>query len=470
MYLQFFKFRKKPFHITPDPEFLFLSPSHKEASASILYGIEQRKGFISITGEVGVGKTTILRSYLEGIDPEYTRIVYIFNSALSFHKLLKQIFQELEIPIEEDEPSELVNALLHYLIEEYQKDRNVVLIIDEAQNMPIETLERLRMLSNLETSKDKLLQIILVGQPEFESILDRSELRQLRQRLAIRCRINSLSPEECIAYIQHRLMKASSFYNPVFTKDALKAIAKESNGIPRVINVICDNSLITAFGYQRNPVDLKIVKEVIADLRGSRTKSTFRWRTAFAVAVMALFGLLFLFLGDSLAPNEISSLISRPVVQSSIAGKPEAPPPVATSSPTESTREVMEESIRDESPAEQVKPEAEINSVALVEKIEPAAPPPEEINMELPPPLPPLSERVPGEEGPVEMAQAHNPVAHRLKRGDSISKLLADMHGRVDPRLVKSFRDLNPQIPDLDRVKVGQQILLPQAEGSTNKN
>ena len=177
MYLDFFKFRENPFHITPDPDFLFLSPSHNKAFSSIIYGIEQRKGLVAVTGEVGVGKTTILRSYLEGTDPERIRIVYIFNAALSFDKLLKQIVSELGIAAVDKDLPDLIDSLFLYLIDEYKNDRKVVLIIDEAQNMPVETLERLRMLSNLETSQEKLLQVILVGQPEFENKLNLPELR-----------------------------------------------------------------------------------------------------------------------------------------------------------------------------------------------------------------------------------------------------------------------------------------------------
>ncbi|MHC1725257.1 MAG: AAA family ATPase [Syntrophobacteraceae bacterium] len=463
MYLNFFKFRKNPFHITPDPEFLFLSPSHKEASASILYGIEQRKGFIAITGEVGVGKTTILRSYLEGVDPEKTRIVYIFNSALSFQKLLKQVNLELAIPIEDDDPSELVNRLFYFLIEEYKKDRNIVLIIDEAQNMPVETLERLRMLSNLETSQDKLIQIILVGQPEFEGLLDRPELRQLKQRVAIRCRIASLSAEESMAYIQHRLMKASSFFNPVFTKDALKAIVKESDGIPRIINVLCDNALITAFGYQRNPVDLKIVKEVIADLSGSRPKGFFRWRTAFAVTLMVLAGLLVFFLSDTLVPNEISSITRRPASQTSIEVKPEQVLNPGASSPGKEMqgRVAIEEKVPEEI-FPKTEPEREIASATMLEKIEPVSSPLVEIKMEPSPPA--LPEKAPEVAEPFGLAQNETPKALTVKKGDSIFKLLADMYGRVDQRLVKSFKDLNPQIQDIDKVKVGEEILLPKMQ------
>lgn len=320
MYLDFFKFKREPFHITPDPEFLFLSRSHQEASASIYYGIEQRKGFIAITGEVGVGKTTILRSYLEGTDPERIKIIYIFNSTLTFKNLLKQILSELGLDPGDHDPSELIVQLFEYLIQEYKKDRNVVLIIDEAQNMSVETLEQLRMLSNLETSRDKLVQIVLVGQPEFEKKLELNELRQLKQRVAIRCRIDALSFEESLAYIQHRIMKASSFHNPVFTKGALKEIIKAANGVPRTINILCDNALITAFGYQRTPVDARIVKEVVADFKGQKRRSLFRWKPAMAAAavLVAIAGFSLSGPGGKLLPKEARVLFAS--VTSLIAG------------------------------------------------------------------------------------------------------------------------------------------------------
>jgi general secretion pathway protein A len=278
MYLDFFKFRKNPFHVTPDPDFLFMSPSHNEAFSSISQGIEQRNGLVAVTGEVGVGKTTILRSYLEGTDPARIRIVYIFNAELSFSKLMRQIVSELGIPAVDMDLPGLIDSLFLYLIDEYKNDRRVVLIIDEAQNLPVETLERFRILSNRETSQEKLLQVILVGQPEFENKLNLPELRELKQRVARSCRIDTLQPDESLAYIQHRLMKASSFHNPVFTKDALRLIVKEARGIPRIINVVCDNALITAFGYQRKPVDDKIIKEVIKDLRGGQPGVSYWWK------------------------------------------------------------------------------------------------------------------------------------------------------------------------------------------------
>ena len=193
MYLDFYHLKREPFQVTPDPEFLYLSPSHKEALAAIVYGVEQRKGIIAVTGEVGTGKTTILRSYLGQADPERLKSAYVFNPNVSFPVLLQTIFQELGIPPESGEASEMVDRFHRYLIEEYEKDHTVVLFIDEAQNMPVETLENLRMLSNLESSEDKLLQIVLCGQPELESLLGRNELRQLKSRIAVRANISPLS-------------------------------------------------------------------------------------------------------------------------------------------------------------------------------------------------------------------------------------------------------------------------------------
>jgi general secretion pathway protein A len=475
MYLKFFKFQKNPFHITPDPEFLFLSPSHKEASASIFYGIGARKGFIAITGEVGVGKTTILRSYLEGTDSEKTRIVYIFNAALSFQKLLKQIVLELGIPITDEEPSELVNSLHLYLIEEYKHDRNVVLIIDEAQNMPIETLEHLRMLSNLETSQDKLIQIILVGQPEFDRLLNLPELRQLKQRIAIRCRIDPLSSDESLAYIQHRLTRASSFHNAVFTKGALKEIVKEAKGIPRIINVIGDNALITAFGYDQNPVDSKIIKEVIADLHGRDPAVPVRWRTAVAVSLVVIAALLLFFFRNSLVHKEITTVAAGPPART------ESVNPAEPERSAEPKQEAIEQKVLEKSlpasdadqnapsapvieTAGEPKPETNISETYIEAKQTPVA-------AKAAKPEANISEtyieakRTPVAAEPVQIVQKPAPTLRIVKQGDEIFKILVDVYGRLDEPLVKSFKDLNPQIQDINRVKIGDEILLPVMEG-----
>jgi general secretion pathway protein A len=232
MYHTFYHLKRQPFHITPDPDFLFLSPSHKQALGSIIYGVKNRKGFILITGEVGVGKTTILRSYLEEVPKQKTRIIYIFNSSVSFQNLLKTIYRELGLDPKTEDAAELLNGLYRVLLEEYRQGNAVLLIIDEAQNMPVETLENLRMLSNFETSRDKLLQIVLTGQSEFEKILNRPELRQLKQRIAIRSTIVPFTREESMAYIKHRLAKVTLDESPVFTHRALKRIVRAAGGIP----------------------------------------------------------------------------------------------------------------------------------------------------------------------------------------------------------------------------------------------
>jgi general secretion pathway protein A len=468
MYLEFYKFRKNPFHITPDPEFLFLSPSHKEASASILYGIEQRKGFIAITGEVGVGKTTILRSYLEGTDPERIKIVYIFNAAVTFQKLLRQIFIELGIPLAADESPEL-ESLFHFLIKEYEKDYNVVLIVDEAQNMPVETLEHLRMLSNLETSQDKLLQIVLVGQPEFEAKLNLPELRQLKQRVAIRCRIGPLTAEESRAYIEHRLFRASSFHNPVFTKDALKTIVHESQGIPRIINVLCDNALITGFGYQRKPVNAKIVKEVIVDFKGRHARS-WGWRTVWAASLIVVFGLaFFLFSRDGLIPSDYPSTRLGPPAPA-YSTKPVqtvnvVPPP--TVSVTEQNASVGEDIL----PRVETEPLLPPVSTDIPIDSFKAAEPSKTADLSLPAPVPeqslPQPEKAVKDTAAVELrvnTRKPGTTTRIVKKGDSVFKVLFESYGRLDPKLVQSFKDLNPQIQNLDRVRAGEELLLPQAE------
>lgn len=305
MYLNFYHLKKEPFNVTPDPAFLFLSRCHKEALASIIYAVENRKGFLVITGDVGVGKTTILRSYLETVDREKLKTIYVLNPNVSFKALLKTIFQELNIYTETDEVFEMVNHLQQVLIDEYKHQRNVVLIIDEVQNMPLETLENLRTLSNLETSTDKLIQIVLIGQTEFEKILNRNEIRQLRQRIAIRTVIYPLKRPDSIAYINHRLNKALGNDAMIFTRGALKLIARKGRGIPRNLNILCDNALITGYGYQKNPVTSRIVKEVIADFEGKKKFSSLRWGIAVSTVLLLLTGLFWIYSNKKVILSEL---------------------------------------------------------------------------------------------------------------------------------------------------------------------
>ena len=294
MYAKFYGLDQAPFHITPDADFLFLTPSHKQALGSIIYGLEERKGFIAITGEVGLGKTTILRTLLSRIDTEKNKIIYLLNPCLSFNELLQFLIQEMGQQPIGIESSDLISQLNGLLISEYQNGKTVVLLIDEAHLMPVETIKNLRLISNLETSKDKLLQIVLVGQPELEVILKQDDLRALQQRIAVRAILSPLSPKEGLTYIKHRLDKAGAKGKKIFTKRALSLLVQEGKGVPRRLNILCDNALVTGYGYLKAPVNPRIVKEVIGDFGGITPRSFWarEWLVAsgIAVAIVLAFG------------------------------------------------------------------------------------------------------------------------------------------------------------------------------------
>jgi general secretion pathway protein A len=268
MYLDFYRLRKPPFHTTPDPGFFYMSPAHREALAAIMYGIQQRKGFLAVTGEVGVGKTTVLRTYLSQVGSPKDKTIYLLNPNLSFPELLSSVLRDLDVDPRGLHEAAMVEVLHERLVSEYKAGRNVVLLVDEAQNMPLQTLELLRMLSNLETATDKLIQIVLVGQPELDEILQLHSLRQLNQRIAVKARIRTLTAKESVDYIAHRLAQAGVTRGWVFNDEALRLIVRYGEGIPRKINMICDNALITGLGYQAVPVSGAIVQEVLRDLNG----------------------------------------------------------------------------------------------------------------------------------------------------------------------------------------------------------
>lgn len=264
MYTDYFGFTDKPFNVSPDPKFLYLSGKHQEALASMFYGIQEKKGFISVIGEVGTGKTTLLRSLLNDLD-EKTETVLLFNTNVTFEHLLKNILWDLNIPTHNECKLELIQLLNMFLLEKHSTGGNVALIIDEAQNLSPEVLEEFRMLSNLETEKEKLLQIVLVGQPELNAKLKSPDLRQLTQRIGINCYLTPLNHEDIVKYISHRLTVAGCRDNHLFSKKAINLICKHSGGIPRIINILCDNALLLAFGADRKRIDEGMVKEVIAD-------------------------------------------------------------------------------------------------------------------------------------------------------------------------------------------------------------
>ena len=267
MYCPFFGLQEKPFSITPDPRFLFLSQSHQEALGHLLYGIEERKGFITVTGEVGTGKTLLCRALLNRLG-RHVQTALIFNSFLSEIELLRSVNEDFGIPQGGATRKELIDHLNQYLIGEFSAGRNAVLIIDEAQNLASPVLEQIRMLSNLETERGKLLQIILVGQPELRQQLARPELRQLNQRIALRYHIQPFNRQETEDYINHRLVVAGSHGGVKFSRRALSAIYRLSDGIPRKINLLCDRAMLSAYVHGRSRIELTHVWQAWNELEG----------------------------------------------------------------------------------------------------------------------------------------------------------------------------------------------------------
>ena len=264
MYAQFYGLRESPFALTPDPRYLFMSEPHKEALASAVYGVQERKGFVLILGEVGTGKTTLIRHLLGRFGPNI-RSVFVFNPAVSFIELLQLMLRDLELPCPSMRRVEMIDTLNDYLLKEAAAGRYVVVIIDEAQHLSPTVLEEVRMLSNLETARGKLIQILLVGQPELGEKLGRPELRQLRQRISLVAELKPLSYEDTVQYITHRLEVAGREGGGVFSRRALRVIYRASGGIPRLVNVICDKALVLGYGAGASVVKRRIIKEVLKD-------------------------------------------------------------------------------------------------------------------------------------------------------------------------------------------------------------
>ena len=269
MYTSFFGLNEKPFSITPDPRYLFMSERHAEALAHLVYGVTESGGFIQLTGEVGTGKTTLVRTLLLNRMPENADVAVVLNPQLSAHEFLATICEELEIDVPENSDSSkaLTDALNHHLLKAHAENRRTILVVDEAQNLAPSVLEQVRLLTNLETAKQKLLQIILIGQPELRDLLARNDLRQLAQRITGRYHLKPLSRDETALYVEHRLRVAGAL-GEVFDHGAKREIFRLSKGVPRLINVICDRALLGAYSQESRHVNRRLVKRAAAEVSG----------------------------------------------------------------------------------------------------------------------------------------------------------------------------------------------------------
>jgi general secretion pathway protein A len=265
MYCDFYQMRERPFNVTADPKFLYLNARYREALSSLTYGITHRKGFVTLIGEAGTGKTTLLKRLLDDLD-QTTRTVFVFNTNVTFDEILEYIFGEFDLPVHNGKRLYMLQRLNQFLLEELGKGRNVALLIDEAQDLDYSVLEDLRLLSNLETAKEKILQIVLSGQPELGQKLGNPGLRQLRQRVAVNCRLLPLSREELTEYIQARLTAAGAADPKLFTRDAEERIFEISTGIPRLVNIVCDNALVIGYALGKKRIGADVVNEAAADL------------------------------------------------------------------------------------------------------------------------------------------------------------------------------------------------------------
>lgn len=363
MYLQFFGLSEPPFSITPDPGFVYLSAGHREALAHLLFGVGQGAagGFVQLTGEVGTGKTTLCRCMLQQL-PDTTRIALILNPLVTPHELLESICDELGVPVEgpRDSTKSLVDALNRYLLEEHAAGHRVVAIIDEAQNLSPDALEQVRLLTNLETAKHKLLQIVLLGQPELRQLLQRQSLRQLAQRITARYHLMPLSEDETAAYVRHRMRVAGAARNP-FRPAALRALHRRSGGVPRLINIIADRALAGAYARENERISARLVHAAADEVQPSETRVRRRawpaWLAAGSAVVLLAVTILNWGVPWLESRREASATSLAPAATGTVAGPPATaaepqagPPPAGALS---AVADVVPE------PAPQVAPEPE---------------------------------------------------------------------------------------------------------------
>lgn len=351
MYTSFFGLNEKPFSITPDPRYLFMSERHGEALAHLVYGVTESGGFMQLTGEVGTGKTTLVRTLLLNRMPDNADVAVVLNPQLSAIEFLQTIAEELgvEEPADKNSIKALIDALNHYLLMAHAEGRRTILIVDEAQNLARDVLEQVRLLTNLETSKQKLLQIVLIGQPELRELLARNDLRQLAQRITGRYHLEPLTRDETAAYIEHRVRVAGAV-NDLFDTGAKKEVFKLSGGVPRLINVICDRALLGAYGRESRRVTRSMVQRAAAEISGQTyTPTWMRW----LMPAMAIAGIALIAYGawSVLGADILRMLTSEPMAATQTVEQPSSPSTDTDAAPLEPAATVTGDELTVQEPA-----------------------------------------------------------------------------------------------------------------------
>ena len=439
MYERYFGFAENPFRLTPDPHYLYLSENHKEALASLMWGVQARTGFVAVLGEAGTGKTTLLRYYLGQLD-QAVKTVCILNTNVAFEEILGFVLRNLGINPAGPSKTEALEAFNRFVHAEFDAGRNVVILVDEAQNLSPTALEELRLLSNFETTKVKLVQIILAGQPRLRAMLANSALSQVRQRISLVCALTPLSLRDTAAYITYRLRVSGYRGKRLFTRRAVFAVWKHSHGIPRLINVICGNALIAAYGAGRRHIGSRLVRAVATDLeralkvdRPWPRSANWWWRVA-AVLSIGLLGL-----GVEPLLSRYSS--SRWHTPSQLAYEPSSrapdplPAPSDTSADSASLPPLRPEEADVSSPPA-VSASRDYDSLLL-----------QLLRASVPDPL--IREPVP-----------------RLKTlavrpGDTLSSMATSVYGEASPLVLDLVMSANPELNSIDRISVGHELVFP---------
>jgi general secretion pathway protein A len=481
MYFEHFGLRESPFALTPDPNYLFMTDGHKEALASMIYGVQERRGFVLVAGEVGTGKTTLIR-HLLGHFGDNVRTCYILNTLVSFDELLEAILGDLALSCPSHRRLDMIETLNEYLIKETEAGRYVVLIIDEAQHLSSTVLEDLRMLSNLETSQSKLLQIILVGQPEIFRKLARPSLRQLRQRIGLVAQLKPLTFKETTEYIEHRLHVAGRRKGNPFTRAALRKIHAASGGIPRLVNLLCDKALVLAYGDDVTRIRRGIISQVVKEREFSReplpaAAATAGARSAIerrgrpvplwrrlpaAILLLVVVGAASLALWQ--APHAVGRLRGAPTAGSTAAptgparsagpAAPAAPSePTAPAAPTVALPELPATDRRPAGSAERAAPSAERTAPSAgatapsAERTEPRAES-----------AAPSSERA-DPRGPLRIEPKVREVV--VRRGDTLAAIVQRTYGHRTLTLIDHVAMANPTVTDINALDPTSRLRLP---------
>jgi type II secretory pathway predicted ATPase ExeA len=439
MYERHFGFTENPFRLTPDPHYLYLSEGHKEALASLIWGVQARTGFVAVLGEAGTGKTTLLRHLLGRID-QTVKTVNILNTNVAFEEMLDFVLRDLGIECAGPSKTEALEAFNHFVHAEFDAGRNVVILVDEAQNLSATALEELRLLSNFETTKVKLVQIILAGQPRLSAMLANSELQQIRQRLSLVCALDPLTPRDTAAYIAHRLRVAGYRGKRLFTKRAAFAVWKHSHGIPRLINVICGNALIATYGAGRMRIGSRLVRAIATDLERAlkvtlprQPPPRWRWRMAAALTLI-------------LAGLGVEPLLSQHFT--TIWRAPSQLTYESSSVPRNSRLAPAESIVDGASPVLLRTQDTSLDSP-------PARSPTRDYDSLL---LQLLRARV-----PEPLIRDPVPQLKRLtvRPGDTLSSMATSVYGEASPLVLDLVMHANPELKSLDRISVGQQLVFP---------